>query len=522
MFKRISLILIMLGAVTTLTLAAKRPSNVKVKVLDRARLDCSSEDLEYVPNGPLAGRLVILDQAHVLGMRVVGRGDSKVKQLFDMPDLPVRPNGIAYVEPLQLFVIDSRDKVDTLYFIDSKGKVKFTRTIQYLDDYLPTAVEGLAYIPSSSASYPDHLVLVTLDEFEPYDNHLQIIRLDGLVEKDIVVPQSISTDGLMLGSVTFLPSDMLLVGAYSSEPLFIVDFNGNVTAAPHCGSCGDLTGGFEGLARTPSGLIVGAGSYGKLIYFDEDLNYLPELDQVYAPNLGLVGLRGIAWDSQVGQFLIHYRPAGVPFQAHVTTVPPSLDSTNPLTDINLNYTAVRGLAYLPDENKFAMGFPTRAIAQSSILIYNMDDTDGIPDETVELSGLGLGDPTCLTYIPGRQYFAVAFSNSDSSLTIVNRNGTGVIESVDFAPIGVEVIRSVAFFNPSHPSGGQFLIHAEPGRRVLITDFSLNVLGEFDAYPTLGLTRLDNYYDVVAITSGKYAGAFGMYGDSGELVIFSIK
>jgi hypothetical protein len=155
----------------------------------------------------------------------------------------------------------------------------------------------------------------------------------------------------------------------------------------------------------------------------------------------------------------------------------------------------------------------------SILIFNMD-TDGNPYETIDLLTIGAGNPTCLTYIPRDNDFATVFEDSQTSLTIVNRAGQ-LVRSVDLAPKRVQVIRSVAFFNPGHPSGGQFLIHAQPGRRLLVTDFELNVLGEFDAYPTLGLTRL-GFYDLAAITSGKYAGAFAIYGDSGALVIFSIK
>ena len=126
-----------------------------------------------------------------------------------------------------------------------------------------------------------------------------------------------------------------------------------------------------------------------------------------------------------------------------------------------------------------------------------------------------------TYIPDTQEFAISFRTSVTRLTIVNRDGTSVVRDIDFAPIGVQMVRSVAFFNPSHPTGGQFLIHVEPGRRVLITDFNLNVLSEFDAYSALGFTRIGEN-DLAAITSGIYAGAFAMIGDTGELVVFTIK
>ena len=293
MTKRFTPLMILFLAVAALSSAEKPAKKIKTKVLDRVRLDVLCEDLEYVTNGPLAGRLAILDESHVYGIQADGSGNSKVKLLFDMPDFPGRPNGIAYVDSLGLFAIDTRDNPGMLYFVDHKGRPQFELPIQYLDDYWPNlGVEGLAYIPETSGFYPDHLVLVTADydPDDPYDpghGRLQIIDLDGQVVKSILVPPEI-INGVNLGAVTFQPPDSLLIGIYSSaDALYTLDFDGNLRSTIPCSDCEELVLAFEGLARTSDGLIIGAGTFGNLVYFDENVDRLRELDVVYAANLGL-------------------------------------------------------------------------------------------------------------------------------------------------------------------------------------------------------------------------------------------
>ena len=523
MMKRLTPLLIFLLAVTSLSMAAKPAKKMKIKVLDRVRLTVLCEDLEYVASGPLAGQLAILDESHVYGTRADGRGNSKVKLLFDMPDVPGRPNGIAYVESLGLFAVDTGDHRDMLYFVDHKGRLQFELPIQYLDGYEPDlGVEGLAYIPETSGIFPDHLVLVTLDSDEDTGErygHLQVIDLDGQVVRDIVVPSEIN--GENFGAVTFQPPDSLLIGTYApADPLHELDFDGNIVPPDHpCPDCGELIGGFEGLARTSDGLIVGAGSYGNLVYFDGDVERSPELDRVYAPNLGLDGRRGIAWDSWDDQFLVLHRPpSDSSIQPRIAAVPPNLNSVTPLGVIDEQYPRVWSLTYLPNEDRVATRFNFLNPLIPTILIF--DREGGSPNETVVITD-DRGSLSSVTYIPGTNQFAITFIDFPTILKIVDRGGGSVGSEHDFADIGVTSIQAVAYADSGLPGGGRFLINAAPGRRVLIADSSLNVVGEFDAYSELGLSRT-KIYSLVAITSGEFAGAFGMIGDSGELVIFSIK
>ena len=145
---------------------------------------------------------------------------------------------------------------------------------------------------------------------------------------------------------------------------------------------------------------------------------------------------------------------------------------------------------------------------------------GSPIETIDLTQLGYGIPRPVTYIPGTDQFATSFSNRPTFLDIVDRSGN-LIDSFDLADLGVTEVRAVVYADSGLPRGGRFLINAAPGRRVLIADSSMNVVGEFDAYSEFGLTRIW-FYNLVAVTSGEYAGTFGIIGDSGELIIFSIK
>ena len=342
--------------------------------------------------------------------------------------------------------------------------------------------------------------------------------------KSILVPSEIN--GGNLGAVTFQPPGSLLIGTYSpADALYEIGLRWKHRVDDHpCPDCVELIGGFEGLARTSDGLIIGAGSYGNLVYFDEDVERSPELDRVYAPNLGLDGRAGIAWDSWDDQFLVllrYYLPDPLGWQAHIAAVPPELDSVIFMGDIEQQYYRVAGLTFLPFEDLIATRHYFSGRTDPSISVF--DKTGGSPIGTIDLADLadlGFGVPGPLTYIPDTDRFAVSFSNRQSFLDIVDRSGE-LKGSYDLADMGVTEVRAVVYADSGLPRGGRFLINAAPGRRVLIADSSLNVVGEFDAYSELGLTRI-NYYDLVAITSGKYAGAFGMIGDSGELVIFSMK
>ena len=199
-------------------------------------------------------------------------------------------------------------------------------------------------------------------------------------------------------------------------------------------------------------------------------------------------------------------------------MPPELDSATELADIDPQYWRAGGLAYLPFEDHIATRHFFGGGADPSILIFGK--TGGSPIETIDLTHLDFGLPRPVTYIPGTDQFAVSFSNRPTFVDIVDRSGD-LIDSFDLADMGVTEVRAVVHADSGLPRGGRFLINAAPGRRVLIADSSMNVVGEFDAYSEFGLTRIQ-FYDLVAITSGKYAGTFGIIGDSGELIIFSIK
>ena len=211
--------------------------------------------------------------------------------------------------------------------------------------------------------------------------------------------------------------------------------------------------------------------------------------------------------------------------AFLYRTPPNLKRATPLGFIDEDYQRVWSLTYLPNEDRVATRFNYLDPTEKTILV--VDKEGGSPNETIVVTD-DREFLASVTYLSDKDQFAITFSSVQTSdpptiLQIVDIiDGEPVVRSErDFADIGLTEVRAVAYAESGLPGGGRFLINAAPGRRVLIADSSLKVVGEFDAYSELGLSRILSY-DLVAITSGKYAGAFGVFGDSGELVIFSIK
>lgn len=85
--------------------------------------------------------------------------------------------------------------------------------------------------------------------------------------------------------------------------------------------------------------------------------------------------------------------------------------------------------------------------------------------------------------------------------------------------GLTRITAATFFNPAHPSGGQFLVIDGPTNTAVVTDFAGAVLDKFSIRDTLGLLTPTA---VTAITTTRDAGAFAISnGENSELVVFRL-
>jgi hypothetical protein len=479
-------------------------------VLQRARIGGYAEDIEFVSRGTYADHVVMVNGKEVLGIANEGGPNQPLRKLFDLKATAItHSTGIAYIESEKLFVVNDPTQRNKLFVVDDFGRPQGTRTIQYLNGYSPAHLEGLAYIPAGSANFPDHLLMVAWDTFNADANRIEVIRRDGVVVAEIQ-PPFVGYEGIGMGDVAYLSPNRLLVTFYNEE-IWTIDFAGNIVSGPI-----SLTGsgGFEGIVRVRDRVVV-AGFPQPLYFFDRDLNRLPGRDRNDVVGLNLNTPHGVAWNSDTGRFLVNAQVALN--ERVISDISPALDAAQQVADLSADgFPRPRAMSYLPAEHLIAVA---HANVPRAILLYR---NDGTLDSQINVAGLGLGNLFGLAYIPTTNQFAAVFNNpadpqENRRLRILSR--TGALErTIDLACTGARGVSAVEFYNPAHPSGGQFLVVAS-SNRVLRTDFDGNLLGELNSRTHLGVLTPA---DITAITTGPQAGAFAMTDSSGgELVVFRL-
>jgi hypothetical protein len=164
------------------------PDMTAQTVISKSRIGGYSEDIAYVSRGRLRDQIIILDGYEVFAVENARRPRGRMTKLFDVkvPELNFRPNGIAFIESEDLFAFNDITQPTKLFLFDEKGEFKGTRTIQYLNSgYVPQHMEGIAYIPSISPAFPDHLILVVYDNLTAGPVRLEVIRRDGVAVAEI-------------------------------------------------------------------------------------------------------------------------------------------------------------------------------------------------------------------------------------------------------------------------------------------------------------------------------------------------
>lgn len=485
-------------------------------VLGRARLGNNVEDVTYVSKGALSNHVVTLDGYEVFGLPASGNGNAPFKKLFDLRSLPINigPRGIAYVESEGLFVLQEPSQPDKLFFVDHKGKLQSTRTIQYLGGFAPVQLEGLAYLPADSPSFADRILMVAWDEDLDCDDgsgtRIEVINRSGQVEAEIFPDAPVRCQNL--GGVAFTKSGRLLLTDYNVNTIDTLDLAGHVVA-PQVSVAGPLA--LEGVVQVKDGRVVVCDySSGKLLYFDASLNRRAGDDRANAIGFGVSEPSGVAWDSDAGRHLVL---SGLGLQRpKVDAVPVALNSASSvIASLNADgFPVPDRLSYMPDEHRIVIGHRG---GPRAFLLY---DGAGAFVETVNVPPPPGGTLRGVEYIPTTQQFATRLTSNNLLLQIRSRTGAAV-RTIDYAPTGITTIGGVAYFDPAHTSGGRLLVFdgLVSAHRAVITDFNGLLLGDFNYRDKLNALVAQ---DVAFISTGPQAGAFSLIDtDNSELIVFTL-
>ena len=502
-------------------------------VISRARVGGYAEDLTYVASGKLKDNIVMINGFEVMAVPIAKNPKDKSKDeltsIFSLkiPELDVLPTGLAYIESEGLFAFASDTNFKKLFLFDSEGAFKGTRTIQYLNSaYTPQHFEGMGYIPSSSPTFPDHLMVVVWDDLAGGSVRIEIMRRDGVVVSELSNPGWPAEFTQNLGDVAYLAPNRLLVTAYDAG-IWTMDFSGTILSGPVAAG-----GGIgEGIVQMSDSRIVAANFPQRLLVFDSNLNPQPASDRNDIIGLNLNPPAGIAWDPDTNKLLIAHDMPGVFANAPpgISSVPTSLDSATQAVNTS-SFPFGRLLTYLPGEHLIAM---THANPRK-IVFFN---SNGTFNSEVDLSSPttpapGLGQITGITYIPTTNEFALSFNGAASNpnraivrrtLYILSRSGA-LVRTLDLTDTGTGSIGGLAYY--VDPDGNERFIVLGSAGRVIITDLNGDsrnasgfLIGEFNSRVKLGLTERA---DITAITTGPMAGAFAIIsGRTGEVVIFGL-
>lgn len=486
-------------------------------ILQKANLYSYAEDLTFVSRGPRFGQIAVLQGHEVFGVPMFGR--AQAKKLFDLRNVPSQySTGIAFVESMGLYVVNDPLQKTPLYFVHDSGQLISVRQIQYPTGYQPEHLEGLTYIPFDAPSYWNHLVMVAVDPGS-IQRRLLVINLDSQVVSEIPLDLS----GASAVGVAFQPPNRLLVTAaiewQSALALSItaLDFAGNILAGPTV--VNDTGRFYEGVVCSLDGRVYLAGEGGKLLALGYDLDRQPSADRTYMKTLGLTNPRGLTWDSDRDQHIFSHRRLEAS-TVELTAVPFDLRGIASTAPLPQEFKLSWSLSFLPDLHLIAM--PRRGFCP--LCSIGLFTSDGGLAGTVDLSGLDLGPANAISYIPSTHQFVATFPPS-KNLYVVSFEGS-LVRTIDLTSTLLSGPAAVTFFNPTHPTGGQFLILESPGggvptgtHRAIVTDFYGGVLAEFDYLDTLGVWFPGG---ISEITTGPFSGAFSVLDQRGGwLTVFRL-
>lgn len=506
-------------------------------VVARATVGGYAEDITFINSGPLKNTMAIMANYGIYTVPIKNKNSGPFSKLCDFkhPDLNQRPTGITYIESEGLFAVNQASIPDKLFIFDQTCALTGSRTIQYLNpSYRPAHMEGLAYIPTSSPNFPDHLMAVVFDGPGLGTPRLEIMQRNGTVVSEISNPAWPSTFGNDggLGDVTYLSPNRLLAVNYGENAFYAMDFSGNIISGPSPAS--GLTGMGEGVAVLGDGRIVASEYPLRLRFLDSNLNRLTESDRNDTIGINVNVPTGIAWNNDTNQLLITNSGFSASDPARVSSVPTTLDSATSVIDLS-SVLLPREAVFLPAEHLTAVLGLDPTDGNSSIYLFN---PNGTPNDQISLSAASLGNnygrALTLGFLPASNEFLLSFNGTGPmgpnpqgaerrKLRVFSRTGAqGTVH--DLTETGTGNIAAVEPYQES-PGVDRLLVIGSFGR-VFKTDLSGNsrnaggfLFGEFNHQLKLGSRGAA---DFALITAGPHAGAFALIdGDNNEVVIFRL-
>lgn len=510
-----------------------------MQVIRRNRLGNNTEDIAYIPGRP--GAIAVMEGYDVLaipvpqtpvikppspilettstqstaGTAAVARPipgpitpPSPATKLFNVLGLKIQaaPRGITFDPVTRNFAFTDTVQTGTLFFCDSQGKPTQNLNIRYPNGQ-PLFVEGLATIPANAPEFPNTFVEVALFQDDPA-TRLEIIDANGLVVREII-PEG-DPGALFLTGVSFRSPGSLLVSSDDDETVFELDFNGKVlnTFVGTPPDSKQVLHGIEGVEEVTNRQAFAAGGFdGLLAFYDLRAGLQPGQVVDYRVGPGLSLPSGLAWDSTNNRFLMLAFDRSQDLNSAIVGLSPRLSGFQSLTQVD---PLTRRITYLPDENLIAA---THSNNPRGLLFF---DKEGQP--AGQISTQALGNPQIVSYIPTTQEFAVVFGAQQTTISILTRAGA-LSRTINLAPLGVGRIGTLTFFNPQHPSGGQFLLTDRNTNTGLVIDFQGNKATKFEIRDTL---QILSPTAVTAITTGPDAGAFAFAnGETSEVVVFRL-
>jgi hypothetical protein len=250
------------------------------------------------------------------------------------------------------------------------------------------------------------------------------------------------------------------------------------------------------------------------MFFDVRLARLPKLDRSYKVGYGLSTPTGVVWDPDTYEYLVEFLGTSAPSdQPQVVALNPFFGLGRQFLDLSSDLTARRP-TYLPDEHLVALPHVGCAGTDVGCFIALYDNRGTLVEQVSEPYGLPI-----ITYVPGTKQFAVRSNQaSATAITLLSRSGGPDTETIAITATGIDAIRGLAYFNPRHPSGGEFLVLSSPTmHQAYVVDFQGNLLAQFDYKAKLGALEVQ---DVAFVTPG-FGGNFFVFveGGNSEILLF---